>query len=109
MRLTKKKAIDISIELWTWLAETGKKKYEWDGWEQYGEMYEGCALCEYSHRQSGRVTCSACSYYECFNNICFSGDTNYRKWASACQKRTRMKYAKLFLKELYQLKEHYNG
>ena len=29
MKLTKKKAIEISIELWTWLAETGREKKEW--------------------------------------------------------------------------------
>ncbi len=38
MKLTQKKALMISIELWEWLKESGLQKEDWPGWEKYGEM-----------------------------------------------------------------------
>ena len=41
MKLTKEQAIQISIELWEWLAETGgTDQSEWPGWKKYGRMLE---------------------------------------------------------------------
>ncbi|GAH13108.1 unnamed protein product, partial [marine sediment metagenome] len=67
MRLTKKKAIEIAIELWTWLAETGAKyKGDWVGWEEkYGEMEADCPFCEYSDRW-GDDECESCPYFQRF-------------------------------------------
>ena len=42
MKLTEKKAIELSIELWTWLAETGENKNEWPEWKRHGGQYEEC-------------------------------------------------------------------
>ena len=47
MRLTRKKAIELCIELWTWLAETGKYRREWPEWEKYGDILNYCWFCEY--------------------------------------------------------------
>ena len=53
MKLTRKKAISISIELWTWLAETGSEyKHEWPGWKKYGAMVLACPFCEYSRQRN---------------------------------------------------------
>ena len=35
MKLTREEAIDKSIELWEWCAETGEHKNDWPSWEKY--------------------------------------------------------------------------
>ncbi|KKL55401.1 hypothetical protein LCGC14_2255790 [marine sediment metagenome] len=98
MKLTKKKAIDISIELWAWLAETGKKKPNWTGWEKYGEMKNRCPLCEYANKD-----CVNCSYYKRFEH-CMERAGIYQRWLYAVKTSTRKKYASLFLEQLKELK-----
>lgn len=106
MKLTKKKAIEITVELWTFLAETGDEKGAWGGWETYGQMIYGCPLCEYSHHclNWGRGRCGSCPYYKKFG-CCYGDeeDTIYSLWEEAHTPRTRKKYAKLFLEQLKQL------
>ena len=107
MRLTKKKAIEISIELWTYLAETGEQKFEWLEWERYGEMQCDCAFCEYDKRHSN--DCEHCPYYEVFGS-CESNPwereapTIFDNWNSAKTPKARKKYATLFLEQLRRLK-----
>lgn len=102
MRLTKKKAIEISIELWTWLAETGEEsKYIWEGWDKYGEMDAGCAFCEYVARHRPRG-CGCCPYWAKFHS-CQDYGSPYDKWTTSETISTRKKYAKLFLEQLKQL------
>ncbi|KKK90964.1 hypothetical protein LCGC14_2717710 [marine sediment metagenome] len=104
MRLTLKKAILISIELWTWLAETGEEyKREWSGWIKYGEMSFDCALCEYGERKDGDNRCVHCPYYLKFGK-CFNEGQPYRKWADTDTPKTRKKYASLLLAQLEELK-----
>ena len=51
MRLTKKKALDISIELWEDMEKTGRgHKDAWVGWKKYGKMLNDCPLCAYVGR-----------------------------------------------------------
>ncbi len=99
MRLTKKKAIELSVELWTWLAETGKEKLDWPGWEQYEDITSECFLCEYADRHSG---CDDCSYRQKFCYCC-EGDSPYSLWHLFQAARTKKKYARLFLEQLKQL------
>lgn len=101
MRLTKKRAIEISIELWEWLAETGNFKGYWPGWKKYWRMYAHCPLCEYGH-QRGTFGCESCPYYKKFS-YCVFGKTPYIDWLSAVSIRERKKHAKLFLEQLRQL------
>lgn len=90
MKLTKKKAIEISIELWTWLAKTGRKyKSDWPRWKEYGRMQDDCALCECF------IDCDICPI-DCY-------ETYFCEWDGAKNKNERKKYAKLFLKQLEQL------
>ena len=50
MRLTRKKAIELCIELWAWLAKTGKRKWAWPEWEKYEEIENDCWFCEYDKK-----------------------------------------------------------
>jgi len=109
VELTKEQAIDISIELWTWLAETGSgRKLEWQGWKKYGAMGCGCALCAYTEQQeegAAAVTCKPCPYYRKFHGKCFKRNRIYAKWEKTNNIDQRKKYASQFLEQLRQLKE----
>lgn len=101
MKLTKKKAIEISIELWTFLAETGKEKSDWEGWEEYREMDYLCPLCEYA-TSKGMRNCRSCPYWEKFR-WCYSWRKPFWHWEDVSMTKTKKKYAKLFLEQLKQL------
>ena len=110
MKLTKKKAIEITIELWEWLAETGKDKEDWEGWKNLASMVYNCPLCEYA-TVTGRVFFwdrarrHYCPLPENNNGRayqCFK--LGYSKWEKAERSNTCQKYAKLFLEELRKLK-----
>ncbi len=94
MKLTRKEAIEKSIVLWKWLAETGKMKdcYDWEG----ERPLVGCYLCEYdvSVQKVDGIPCSHCPLH----HGCDKGP--YDKWETAQTPKTRKKYAALFLEEL---------
>ena len=95
MKLTKKKAIKISRELWDWLAETGEEsKADWHGWEKYGKMHDDCALCEYVRTREGCISCP-------LGQDCYG--TYFGNWYKARKPETRKKYAALFVKQLEEL------
>ena len=102
MKLTKKEAIEICKELWTFLAETGKEKFEWDGWKKYGEMENDCPFCEYCRWQDDWL-CESCPYYKMFGT-CDDDGKPYNTWDNIGTKQGRKKYAKEFLAQLEQLK-----
>lgn len=105
MKLSEKKAIEIAIELWIWLAETGDKaKGNWPGWDRYEYMTCNCPLCEYSSRQNPDAEdyCVFCPYYKAFG-ACTNDVSPYDKWEVFETKRTKKKYASLFLEQLRQL------
>jgi len=107
MRLSKKKAIELCIVLWTWLAKTGKKKWEWPGWNKYGDINNYCWFCEYTAQKNyGCVRCDICIYHKKYGHHCNreSLKTYYSSWANAKTPRTRKKYAKLFLEQIKQCK-----
>ena len=100
MRLTRKKAIQITIELWEFLAETGERfKGAWPKWEEYGKMMSGCPLCEYDDRQFG-LACNHCpltlKFFSCF-------DAGFRDWSNAGSNAARRVHAREFLEQLKQL------
>lgn len=56
MRLTKKKSLEICVELWAWLAEDrGRLKHNWPGWERNGGIYpvmeHNCPCCDYANQR----------------------------------------------------------
>jgi len=102
MKLTKKQAIDRTIILWTWLAETGKGKEDWPEWEKYGETDNDCFLCKYAYPKD--TNCEACPYCEMFGD-CLEDDAPFENWCNARTPETRKKYAKEFLGQMYQLQK----
>ena len=103
MRLTLRKAKDLCIELWTWLAKTGKGKRNWPGWEKYGFARNVCWFCEYvKYRNLENKTHTGCRpcplYSQSHNNGCY--DFAYRQWENATTTDGRKKCAKLFLEEI---------
>lgn len=105
--MNREEAIKICKELWTYLAETGKKKLGWEGWVKYGEMLSDCPFCEYTDTVSDPDAddwCKPCPYYAKFGDcIGDYGDTPFDEWCSAGSPKTRKKYAKEFLAQLEQL------
>ena len=117
MKLTRKKAIELCILLWEWLAETGKEKEDWPKWAKYknyvlpigSRVSQLCWFCEYSEqkKKAGKAICDSCPYYETYG-ACFDPDEvegYYKKWEDAKTPRTRKKYAKLFLGQLKALQK----
>ncbi len=108
MRLTKKKAIELCIEFWTWCTKTGKRKEEWPDWEKYGEIADYCWFCEYSFQRRNvsksedKPICAFCPYYKAIGKKCYQ--SYFAKWDNARFPRTRKKYAKLFLEQIRKLK-----
>ena len=101
-KLTKKKAIEISKELWTWLAETGGEKEDWPGWNKYEEGGLDCPLCQYA-RKGDVEDCDKCPYFQKFGHCC-EKCTPYSEWCGVGGSiPVSKKYAKLFLKQLEQL------
>ncbi len=117
MRLTHKKAIELCIALWTWLAKTGKYKQDWPGWLKYYKtlkraeacVWGYCWFCEYDERQKKKndeaLGCSYCPFTEKFGiEGCTDKQSYFVKWQNARFPRTRKKYAGLFLKQILELK-----
>jgi hypothetical protein len=51
-RLTKKKVIELTIELWKWVYENkSHDKRAWPEWDKYGYVKNECFCCEYADRK----------------------------------------------------------
>ena len=105
MKLTERQAIEKSIELWEWLAETGSYwKDDWDGWEEDVEITDECFLCEYAVQESGTAyldkRCLVCPYYGKYGFKCVNGCSPYCAWDDADDYDDKKKYAKQFLIQL---------
>lgn len=110
MELTERQAVEKSIELWTWLAETGKNKNDWPKWEcmggQYPDVMSHCFLCEYNDRNGGDYpeNCFFCPYYAEYGS-CKEGKSPFSKWCVVETTAARRKYARRFLNQLEALLE----
>ena len=104
MRLTKKRAVDISIELWEYLAESGGDEDDKHKWvlDNYGEYESDCALCEYGKRHQSRQ-CAVCPYHKFFGS-CLDEESPYCKWDDAQRKVSRKKYAAECVKQLKEIR-----
>ena len=105
MKLTRKKSIELCIELWTWLAETGNDKSDWPKWGKYGLIRVCCWFCEYDDRQKdrycNRIDCYYCPLQKTYGDC---AGTYYCQWYDAKTIRTKKKYAKLFLEQIKEIK-----
>ena len=102
MRLTRKKAIELSIALWTWIVDNpGKEKKDWPGWGKYGEMAGDCPLCEYSVRHETLLGTHCICPLNDKCGSCFT--TSYGEWLRRSG-RGKTKAAVEFLAQLKDLK-----
>ena len=65
-QLTLIEALDLSIELWIWLAKTGKEKEEWPSWGEFPRenVAYDCFLCEYTNQRNGNLhDCQGCPLF----------------------------------------------
>lgn len=110
-RLTKKQAIDRTIELWEWLAESGaESKARWAGWQEYGYVAHYCPLCQYNNQRGGTSyvdgDCKFCPYFRRFQRCTTRDETTiFDKWAHAKNEKKLKKYAKLFLEQMYEVRD----
>lgn len=108
MRLTLELAKKICLELWTFCAETGEGKEDWPGWEtyaHYGYFPALCPFCRYDEEMNAEEYMGACEYCPIEAEFGDCSETYYQAWLEAKQKRTRKKYARLFLEQLKELLE----
>lgn len=111
MELTEEQAIDRSIDLWKWLADTGREKKDWPGWCEYDRANtdSGCFLCEYDVKERHKTLrmCQACPYFKKYEHSCTKSESPYSRWERAVNERdteTAKAFAKDFLLQLYELK-----
>ncbi len=111
MKLTRKKTIELCIEAWEILAETGCTKDDLP--EKHREPGFSCWLCEYDEQQRVRYDtfnkfCKYCPLVRILGVKCEAHlnetQTFYDKWVNAKTPKARKKYAKLFLAQIKELK-----
>jgi len=111
MKLIAKKAVELSIELWEWLAETGEDwKDYWPKWKENGGKYPAvshdCFLCEYAGFKTwNKEACKSCPYFIKYKARCYWENKPFGKWECAYTDGDKKKYAKQFLKQLKTLLE----
>ena len=112
MELTEEQAVDITIELWTWLHKTGERyKHSWKGWKKYGKMDANCPLCKYHHHEAAKAdtssVCIYCPYKITYGYICMDSRSPYARWVNCHTVLGRKRLAGKFLKQLLEIKAKY--
>jgi hypothetical protein len=80
---TKHAAVRLSLECWTWLAETGLTKVEWP---RYNEIVDDPCHCPCCTIWSKRDNCRGCPLSS--KTLCNAGEgTAYDKWDSGSGKK----------------------
>ena len=115
MRLTKKKALQITADLWAWLEKNPTaSKIWWPEWEIHGgsipAMRADCPCCEYTQDRNEETDCNKCPLLSLWPNEtdypCLDNEkTDYfHKWCYGKSPKTKKKYARIIkegaLKEL---------
>lgn len=102
MRLTKKKAKEISVEVWQYLYDNPEIESKIDlpdkMFNKIKKIYNNCPLCEYFQL---RLTMKKCPLnISKFDYTCAADCANgfYNKWRYSETKRERKKYAGIILK-----------
>ena len=84
--MTKKQALEITRDLWTWLEKTGSSvKGDWPGWNQVGGMHHNCPCCHLVLEQLGveRSWPDDFTPMKCASNVSMD-ETNWFAWHSLC-------------------------
>ena len=106
--LTYKLAVYRCLDLWRWLAETGKNKKDYPGWKRIYSPRSYCWACEYNYLFHDN-DCSKCILKKLWNNndnseSCLNIESPYCKWANTIIVKNRKIYAKTiadYCEELY--------
>ena len=107
MRLTRKKAKEFCIRMWTRFARTGETKADYKYTKEElkyclsDRPNNDCWFCEYDTQH--KKVCRSCPLGG-GPNRCLDEDMYYEQWEDAKSPRTRKKYAKLFLEQIKSLK-----
>ncbi|MEJ2650175.1 MAG: hypothetical protein P8016_17415 [Sedimentisphaerales bacterium] len=117
MRLTKKKAIELTIEMWKFLAETGKEKGNWPGWKKYKldrHYYENaCFLCQWVMNQNHikRIyeffddpDCKYCPLFKRTKESCYDVHSLYQEWFKVIDIELKKNHAKKLLEFMRKMK-----
>ncbi len=99
---TEAEALQITHDLWSWLAETGREwKDEWPGWKGR-KRWAGdtnCALCTFSEKTADAATlnsrggrCRICPWWRVYRN-CGNVRSPYSQWNEAEADATRKRNA----------------
>jgi hypothetical protein len=109
MRLSRNEAIELCIDLWSWLAKTGNRKCNWPEWEKYRHIVASCFFCEYQEQQCRKYkpedeldekeVCRYCPLKK-LGKDCM--ELHYGEWEKSPTIKDRKKYAKLFLEQIKQ-------
>lgn len=103
MKLSRKKSVKFCIELWTWCAKTGEDKEDWPRWDEFKGICNNCWFCEYDYNQwlkHETHSLSECFYCPLKERFGHCTKAAYGKWVEAKIRRTRKKYATLFLAQI---------
>jgi hypothetical protein len=124
MKLTKKKALKICVELWDWLSKhPNSKKEDCPKMDKYSDMENDCSCCEfvlqnfaYKHQAefcSGTEFCNHCPLKRLWGSNddglfdCEDTESPYNKWKFS-ESKEKQEYAKIIAnaarKELKKLK-----
>jgi len=95
MKITKVEALQRTIELWEWLAQTGNEtKWDWPGWGKYQRVENNCFLCQFAER------CALCPLYRHWGRatLCTDNNSPYFLWEDTNSKKERQRQASRVVK-----------
>ena len=79
--MTKIEAIELCLELWTWLKENpGKKKSDWPRFKEIALMRANCPACQYAYQIRPTTEEIACKYCPVWIGASFCVWDGYRGW-----------------------------
>ncbi len=104
-KLSRKKALEITRDLWDWLAKhPSKRKEDWVGWEynggKIGTMSNNCPCCEYIgfiplKDIPLKDNCSEiCPLKNLWKKGCMIETSAFQRWYVSKDERIKQKYAK---------------
>ena len=97
MKLTKKRVLELTLELWQWLYDNpGSGKCDWPGWRRNGGIHEAtcnCFACEYAF-SSLKGSCFKCPLLPLWPGYgCMGVNSLYVQWTQTTNMELRKEYA----------------
>ena len=89
IKLTRRTALELTKELWTWLADhPSATKSMWPRWKELDEMMAACPCCEYDEQQRELETpscdnCPLAGRWGLDNAQCTATYTPFVRWCRA--------------------------